>query len=161
LADIPFHSAGPQHWPGHAQCDAVLVRDCAHALGALDPNTVGREQFFVFIDLWGDEIYKLLHIAFEPVIGLVLTAANSKRMRSQARAAVLLENLENFFAVAEGVEERRDRADIQSMRAQPKLVAGNSIQLRENDSNVFCARWRLHIEQLLDRLAVTQSIGNR
>ena len=82
-------------------------------------------------------------------------------MRGQPRAAILLENLQDLFAVAEAVEQRRDRADVERVRAQPNLVAGDAAQLRQDDADVLRPRRSFHVQQLLDRLAVTQPVGDR
>src|ERR1700683_5051771 len=63
-------------------------------------------------------------------------------MRGEARAAILFKNLEDLFAIAEGIKERRHRADIERMRAQPKLVAGHAIQFGQNYANIIRARVR-------------------
>ena len=47
------------------------------------------------------------------------------------------------------------------MRAQPKLVAGHAIQLRENDANVLRPGGRFHAQQLFDRFAISQRVGDR
>ena len=79
-------------------------------------------------------------------------------MSGEARATVLFENLEDLLAISERVEQGRHRSDIERMRAQPKLVTGNAIQFSQDHANIFRARGRLHIHQLLDRFAVAQAI---
>ena len=82
---------------------------------------------------------KVLHVLLESFVGFILQAADAEGMRGQPCAAIFLENLENLFPVAEGIKKRRDRADIERMRSQPKLVAGDPVQFRENDAD-YCAR---------------------
>ncbi len=82
-------------------------------------------------------------------------------MRGQAGAAILFENLENFFAVAKGVEERRHGADVERVRAQPELMAGQAIQLGENYANVLRARRGFDVQKLFDRFAVAQAVRDR
>ena len=48
-------------------------------------------------------------------------------MCREPRAAILLENLEDLFPVAEGVEQRGDGANVERMRSQPELVAGDAV----------------------------------
>ena len=83
---------------------------------------------------------KSRHLLLEPVVGLVEQAADAEGVRGQPRAAVLLEDLERLFALAQAVEHRRDGADIERVRAQPQQVAGDAVQLRENDARSTCAR---------------------
>ena len=68
---------------------------------------------------------------------------------------------QNVFAVAEAIEERRNRADVERVRAQPYLVAGDAAQLGQDHADVLRARRRFHVQQLLDRLAVAQPVGDR
>ncbi len=82
-------------------------------------------------------------------------------MSREARAAILLEDLQHLFAIAEAIEQRRDGADVERVRAQPYLVAGDAAQLSQNDANVLRPRRGLHVEQFLDGFAVTQSVGDR
>ena len=132
--------------------------DHADILGALQPDAVGGQQRFVFVDLRREEGQEILYVLFEAGVSLILAAADAEGMRGEARAAVLFENLQNLFPVAEGVEQRRHGSDIERVRAQPKLVAGNAIQFGQDHANVLRARRRLHVHQLLDRFAVAQPI---
>ncbi len=119
LAEIPFHAAGAQHRSGYAQRDAFPGGNLAHILGALNPDAVGGEQFLVFVNLGSHEIEKLFYLALKAFVSFVGTPADAEGMSGQASATVLFKNLEDFFAVAEGVEERRDGADIESVGAEP------------------------------------------
>ena len=74
---------------------------------------------------------------------------------------ILLENLQDLFALAQAVEKRRQRADIQRVRAQPEQVAGDALQLGEDRANHARARRRFGAEQFLHRLAVAQAVRNR
>ena len=75
-------------------------------------------------------------------------------MRGQPRPTIFFENLQHFFAITEGVEQRSDGADIQRVGSQPQHMAGQTIQLGEDYPDVARPRWRLHVEQFLNRLAI-------
>ena len=109
---IPLHAAGAQHRTGHAERNAIGGRDHANIPGALNPDAVGGEQRFVFVDLRREERQKILYVFFEAGVSLILAAADTKRVRGQPRAAILFENLENLFAIPERIKQRRHRADI-------------------------------------------------
>ena len=79
-------------------------------------------------------------------------------MRGQARAAIVLENLEHLFALAEAVEHRRDGPDVQRVRAQPEQVAGYPVQLGEYDPRRLRPRRRFHVQQLFHGQAVAQAV---
>src|SRR5436190_180504 len=105
LADIPLHTASAQYGSRHAECDAVFCRDSSYTFGSFHPDAVGGEQFFVLANLRSHEVEELFYFAFESFIGFVETAADAECVRGEARSTVFLEDLENFFPVAEGVKE--------------------------------------------------------
>src|SRR5581483_9200437 len=109
-------------------------------------------------DLRLNEADELLHVALKAFVGFVLRSANPEGMSGQARAAVFFKNLENFLPITEGVEERRDGANVESVRAQPEHVAGQPVQFGENDADVICPWRSLNIQQLFDGLTVAQSV---
>ncbi len=80
-------------------------------------------------------VAEALHILLEAVVGLVLQAADAEGVGGEARAAILLENFQNFFALAEAIKDRRERADIESVRPKPEQVAGDSLQLSQDRAN--------------------------
>src|SRR5580700_12186866 len=158
LAQIPLHAAGAQDRAGYAERDAIGARDHAHILGTLQPDAIGGEQFLVFIDFWRNKSQKILYFLFETGVSLILAAANAKRMRSQARPTVLFENLEDLLSIPKRIEKWRHRSDIERVRAQPKLVAGDAVQLGQNYANILRSWRRFYIQQFFNRLAVTQAV---
>src|SRR5262249_20711637 len=130
-------------------------------LGAFYPDAVGSQQFFVLVDFGSDEGEKLFDVLFEALIGLVLTAPDPEGVGGETGTAIFFENLENLFPIAEGVEERRHGSNVERVGAEPKLVAGNAIELGEDDANVVSAWRRLDIQELLDGLTIAQPVGDR
>ena len=127
LTDIPAHTAGPQHRAGDTQRNALLAGYLADIFGSLHPDAVGGEQFFVFIYLRSYEIKEVSNIFLEAVVSFVEAAADAERVRGQTSAAILLEDFENLFPVAESVEERSDGTDIEGVGSQPKHMAGQPV----------------------------------
>ena len=101
------------------------------------------------------------HLILETFIQLVLRAADAEHVRGQARAAVVLEDLQNLFALAEAVQEGRDGAEVDRVRSQPEQVAGDPVQLRHDHADVLRAGRRGHAQQFLDGFAVAQAVGDR
>src|SRR5581483_4688789 len=157
---VPLHARCTQYRSSYTQRLAVAAIQDAYALGALHPDAVCREQLFVFAELRLHEVAKLLYLFFEAVVGVVLAAADAERVRRQPRATIFLDNLQDLFAIAECVEQRRHCAYIERVRAEPHLVASDPLQLREDDADVLRARWRFHVDQGFDRLAVAQPVGD-
>ena len=81
-------------------------------------------------------------------------------MRGQARPAVLFKNLQDFFALAEAIEERSKCTNVQSMSAEPQEVAGDPLELRQNRSNHTRARWSFHNQQFFHCLAISQAAAD-
>src|SRR5206468_8737462 len=136
--------------PRDSQRYAVFGRDSSYTFGSFHPEAVGSEQSLVLANLRSHEVEKLFHFAFESLISFVETAADAERVSSEASSTVFLEDLENFFPVAESVKKRRDGADIECVCAQPEHVAGQPVQFREDDAYVFRARRSFNVKQFLD-----------
>ena len=112
--------------------------DHADAPGALHPDAIGGQQLFVFVDLRRSRTCKTSYVAARSRRrSRTGSAADAEGMRRKARAAVLLENLQNLFPVAEGIEQRRHGADVERVRAQPEHVAGDAVQLGQDDADVL------------------------
>src|SRR5207249_1419765 len=124
FAQIPFHATGAQHRAGHAEPFAICRRNKPNAPGALHPDAIRGQQLFVFVNLRGDEFQELLYVFFKSLVRFVLASADAKGVSGQARAAILLKNLEDLFPIAESIKKRRDGTDIERMRSQPEHAAG-------------------------------------
>ena len=160
LADVPFHTASSEHRPGHTKGDGICRGQNPDTLGTPDPDAVLREQSFVFNDARFKILAEPFNILLERVIGLVLQPADAERMRGQARPAVLFKNLQDFFTLAEAIEERSKCTNVQSMSAEPQEVAGDPLQLRQNRSNHARARWSFHNQQFFHCLAISQAAAD-
>src|SRR6266446_310503 len=160
FANVPFDATGSEHGPGYTEGDGVGSRQNPHALGTPDPNAILREQILVFDDARFEILAEPCDFLFESVVGFVLQAADAKRVGGQARPAVFLKNLQNFFAFAEAIKERRKRANIQSMGTEPQEVAGNSLQLRQDRSNHARSRRSFHDQQFFHCLAISQAAAD-
>src|SRR5437660_11175421 len=72
-----------------------------------------------------------------------------------------LQDLEDLLALAEAIEENRHCAQIDGVRAKPYQVRANARQLGEQHADVLRALGDLQAEELLDRQAVAQIVGER
>ena len=73
------------------------------------------------------------------------------------RARHRLVDVHQVFALAEAVEERRHRADVERMRAEPQQVIEDARDLVEHHADVLRADRHLDAEQLLDRQGSTRA----
>ena len=71
-----------------------------------------------------------------------------------ARARHGLVDVEQVLALAERVQERRHRADVQRVRAQPQQVIEDARDLVEHHADVLRAQRHFRSEQPLDRHAI-------
>ena len=104
---------------------------------------------------------ELLDVFFESFVGFVLASADPEGVRGQARAAILFENLEDLFPVAEGVEQRRHGADIEGVGAKPELMAGDAVEFGQDDADVVGAGRRFDVQQLFNRFAIAEPVRDR
>jgi hypothetical protein len=160
FAKVPFHPAGAEDRTRCAEGDAIGGAEHADIARAADPDAVAGEQVNVFLNMALEILAEAFDVFFEAVIGLVLQTANAKGMRGETGATILFEDFENFFALAETVEERSERANIQSMSAEPNQVAGNALEFGENGANYFCASWSFGIEQFFDCFTVAEAVAD-
>src|SRR5207245_10005396 len=72
----------------------------------------------------------------------------------------LFKNVHDFYAFSEAVEERGERANVQSMRAEPQEVTGDSLQLRQDGSNDAGTRRRFDDQQFFNGFAISQAAAD-
>src|SRR6266571_5746573 len=99
-------------------------------------------------------------LILKAVIDLVLGAADTEHVGREPGAAVVFEDLQNFFALAKRIKEDGHSADVEGVRSEPEQVAGNAVQFRHNDADVL-SPWRSgYAEQLFDSLAKSEAVRN-
>ena len=92
---------------------------------------------------------------------ILAQTADADVAREEAEAGNQLVDVEEQLALADGVEQHRHRADFHAVRAEPDQMAGNALQLGEEDADVLDARRHLEPKQLLDRQRVGQAVRLR
>ena len=104
---------------------------------------------------------KCLHAIEEVERRLHGEAADAEVAGHHALAGDGLKEAENLFALAEGVEEDGERANVHGVRAQPDQVRIEAAQLGEQDANPLRALGNFKVEQLFDGQAVAEIVGER
>src|SRR5262249_33393354 len=161
LADVPLHPACPQDGSRGAHGDRILRGQDADALRAAHPDAVFSQQLLVLVDLVFQVFREALNVFLELIVSLVLQTTDAEGVRREPRPAILLENLKNLLALAEAVENGRERADIERVRAEPEQVTGDALKLGEDRADHLGAGRRLDAHQLFNRLAIAQAVRNR
>src|SRR6202000_596819 len=111
-AQIPVHARGAEGWPGDAESDAVLGAEMPYPFEAADPDGVAGKQILVFVDLLGKDLDELLNAIEEIERRLEGQASDAEVGGHHALPGDGLEDAEDFFTLAEGVEEDGERADV-------------------------------------------------
>src|SRR5258708_16211653 len=157
---IPFHAAGAKHRTADAKRDAIGGIEKADIAGAADPDTVTGVQVGVFLNAALEILTEALDVFLEGVVGLVLQAADTESVGGKARAAVFFKDLEDFFALAHAIEEGRESADIEGVRAEPEQVAGYALEFGKDGADDPGARRGFDDEKFLDCFAIAQAVAD-
>ena len=161
FADVPLDAAGAQNRSGNAECDRVFRGKKPTSFVRPTQMRFSVSSVSYSSTCLREIVAEALHFLFEAVVGFVLQAADAEGVSGEPRAAIFLENFQNFFALAEAIKNWRQRADIKRMGAEPEQVAGDSLQLRQDRADHARPRRGFHAHQFFNRFAVAQAIRNR
>ena len=143
-------AAAAEHRAGAAVVDRHLRRQDADAGRALDEDRVGRQQRVVLLDHRLELVEERLAL-LQPAAGQVgRRAAEGEVAVGQPGAAGFLEQVEDLLALAEGVEERAERAEVEAVGAHADQVAGDAVHLGDDHAQVPGLLGQLVVQQLLD-----------
>ena len=87
--------------------------------------------------------------------------ADAEVTRHHALAAHHLEDVEQFFAFPEAVEEHGHRAKIDRVSSQPHQMRADARQFGQQDANILRALGDFQPQKLFDRQAVSQVVRQR
>jgi len=91
----------------------------------------------------------------------VRETADPEIVVEQTRAADFFEEIEDAFAVLEQQQKGRERADVDAVRADGDLMAGDALQLRHDDADVVDALGHLDLQELLGGDDVGEFVAHR
>ena len=174
-AQIPRHTRPAQHGTREAQRHRALRCDHADAHGALLPDPVVGQQFFVFVDALRktsgevfDEIQQrplpvvvhpghfariaklgrlvLRHLVRQVAVDATRPVIGGVHPRTRHRFV----DVEEFLALAKRIEKGCHRADVERMAAEPKQVIEDARDFVEHRADVLRAYRHLETQQPLD-----------
>ena len=119
------------------------------------------QQFFVLVDARGEDVDEILHALLPAARMRQRQAADAEIAGHHALAGEHLEDAQNFFALAEAVEEHAHRADIDGVRAQPHQMAVEARQFGQHHAHPLRQRRNFQAQQLFRRQAVHQIVRKR
>ena len=108
----------------------------------------------VLVGALGHHLQELAQLRLEAGGDVLDHAADLEVARVHARAGGHLEQVEDQFALAQAVQEDRDRAEVERARAQPDQVRGDAVELEMDHAQVLRALGHLDLQQRLDRADV-------
>jgi hypothetical protein len=161
-AEVEVDARAAQHRTGQAEVERHLLRDHADVRRALHEDLVHHEEVDVFLPLLLEHVAEAAHF-LEPAGGRVVEhAADPDVAVREPRAADLLEQRHHPLALAERVEEGRERADVEAVRAERDQVAADPVQLGADRPDHLRAPRDLEPgHQGLDGHAVAQVVVHR
>ena len=164
LTHVPFHAGTAQHHAGEAFLQRALRGNHADANRTLFPNTVVGEQGFQRVDVFGEAfaegVDKVEHAAFagsveffqhfraaefaffvfRHEVGQVAVHAADAEIRGvHACAGHGFIQIHQLFAVAEGIQNRGHRADVQGVRTDTHQMVQDACYFGEHGADIFGA----------------------
>ena len=146
---------------GEAEVDRVFLGDDADALVAVDEDLVAREQRVELVDLALELLGEGLALVGPAGRQIADLAADARVAGGEARAGERLDQVVDFLALGEGVEEERHRAGVHRQRAHAEQVRGDARQLAAQHADDLAARRDGPAHELLDRERVGDVVGQR
>ncbi len=161
-AQVPAHT-GPAE---HRTRDAVLLRDvggyAADADGALEKDLVALEDLdVVILDVLLPPVEEARELRQPTRWQVVDDAARPEEVMVHARAAELLDQVEDLLSVPEAPEHRCRRADVQAVGAEPHQVPGAARHLVDDHAYELRATRHLDAPDRLGRAAVRVLVKHR
>src|SRR5271166_777222 len=160
-AQVPVDARCTSRWSGYAERDGVFGAEMADTFEAIDPDGIAGEEILILIDFFRQGLDELLNPAEQINGRLQCKPSDAKIGRHHALAGDMLEDAEDLFTFAEGVEEDSHRADVQGVRAQPNQVRIQSRKLVQEHPYPLGTRRNLDLEQLFDGEAVNKIVRKR
>src|SRR5205085_12199230 len=115
-----------------AVLDRCLRIEHADADGALQKDLVALDELAILLDVLLPAIEESLKLREQAGREVVQQAAGPVVVVVEAAAADLLEHVEDLLAVAEAPQDRRRRAKVEEVCAEPHQVRRRSAQLTDD-----------------------------
>src|SRR5438045_3387577 len=119
-SQIMLDAAAAQVRSGKRVGDRAIFRNHADVPGSIDKNTISRQQFVDLIKLGQKTIQKFLQLWDETLRQIARLSADACVGSGEARAGQELEKIVKSFRFVEGIDENRERAEMESQRAEPE-----------------------------------------
>ena len=151
LAQVVIHAGGAQHRAGYGRVDRQFFRHHADELCASQNNFILGKKGSKLVEELAVIADNFFRLGDPFVIHVHTDAAKSHIIAHHPRTANFLEQVEDFFAFAEGIHHRRaERTHVLHKKADETGVVLEPRELRHDDTNVFGAFGNGQAGELLD-----------
>ena len=124
--------------------------EIAHALQPVPEDGIAGQQVGILVDLLREGMDECLHAVEKVQRRLHREAADADVAGHHPLSGYRLKDAQNLFALAEGVEEDGERANVHGVGAQPDQVRVEAAQFGQQHAQPLCLLGNLKSEQLLD-----------
>ena len=153
FAQVPGHARGPQHGPGQAPVDRLLLGDGSQSFNPLAEDGVVGNQLFVFIDLGAKPITEIQAL-FQPAVGQIRghTANAEVVVVHHPLTRGRFPQVVDHFPLTENVKEGGLGAHVRQEGSKPEQVVGDAIELQHQHPDVAGPLGHRHVRQPLRRI---------
>ena len=145
-----LEAGGPQHRPGQAPVDGVLRRHRTDTAAAGDDHLVVRHQAVYVSDTPAHRAQDLTTTLAEVIRHVPGHTAGAEVGVHHPLPGDLLKQVLDYLPIAEGIHEGgTEHADVRAEGAHEHVVAGDAVQLRQDDADVVGPLRRFDAGQLL------------
>ena len=147
LAQVPRVAGGAQQWAGHPERQERVRVQRAGAAQPLQDDLVGVEDRAVLVCALGHVLEEVAQFSREPRWDVLDHPAHLEVARVHALSRGHLEQVQDPLALAQAVQEDRDRPQVERARAEPDQVGGDPVQLQVDHAQVLRAPGNLDLGQ--------------
>src|SRR6185503_7561860 len=141
--------------------DSIFCRDDGHALGSPNPDPVLLKEDHVLVDFWRKVVQKLFQLLKQRGREIPFDTANAIPTGREARTAEFVEPIHQDFPIPKAIEKDAHGSDIESLGAEPKLMADYPLNLRHDRAQIFCTIRHGDIHEVFDRAAICKIVVHR
>ena len=159
FAEVASDTGGAQVRAGHAPGDGRFAADHTDIDHAVEEDFVFIEQLADFFDGDGALVEEGADGGIEASGHVAQLAADAGVGRGEASARELLAEVIDLFALGEGVEENRHRADVHGANADAQHVGRDASEFAAEHAQRLAARWQRPVHQLFDGAGIGDVVG--
>ena len=139
----------------------MFLGDDTYTLRTCLENHISREDVVVLFDILAHRHDEFLHAFLEIGVNIVSQTTNHIVVENQTTTASFFKDVENEFAVAETIKERRCRTHILAQAREEEQVRVNTLQFIHDGTNHLHTIAHFHSHGLLNASAKSVTVLHR